>query len=369
MRTLLLSAALSLVCIEAQAQSTVPVAAPAPYTQWKVPPNDPVGTTYNLGNETFYFRNSSNPDPLGPCRYTGSDALQTNPYPIRNSGQVTNPNQTITYYGTENARFLGGKIVGDISLVADGAVTSSNGGYCNGAAIVSTSNVSRTQNVIGTRIDRVWDGIRFNVEPCYSEPGGCQQFVESVWVSNTRDDAVECDFFGCQAIRDSLFDGVFSFLSIRPTSSTAKDYAHTGQPFVIEDNLVRLKGFPYTSSKWGGVANYHIGFIKTDPAKAPDIIVRNTVIAADFYHSVTWTEWQYTWASLSRSECSNNVFLWLPTTPVPAGILPPSDLAGCFTVLSGSEAQCYWTAARAAWIEDHPEVAQLPGDLDPPTFQ
>lgn len=341
------------------AQTVIDVTAPPAYYQiwntlgYPLTPGAP-GTIYDLTGETFHLRNSSNPNTEGVCNYAGADKLPVNPYPIQNAGDGTQTPPL--HFGTQDAQFRGGRVIGEVSMAGDGSVM----GYCNSAAMDLKSNISTAQHVSRIRIDRVWDGIRFNQFPCQNTAALCNQGVDHVWISNTRDDAIECDFFGCQTVRDSLFDGVFSFLSITPTScSGCAD--HTAENVYIERNLVRLAGRPYTSAGLGGyVPDYHVAFLKVTPAIAPNIIINDSVIAAEFYMPLNQTHWANTWASISS--CSNNVFLWMKDTAIPPQLVPQGVAAGCFTVLTGAEARAYWTGARAQWLRDNLDVERLAGE-------
>jgi hypothetical protein len=334
----------------ANAQTVVKVTAPERFAQWWASPQLP-GAVYDMRGETFYLDYSQNPDPNGPCKYAGSDALRVQRYPVGNPGDVT------LGVGSVDGIFWGGRIIGNISLTAKGDVMASNGGYCNSAAVDMRRSGSTRHQVLKMRIDRVWDGVRFNKDPCFQTPGVCNHVVDTTWISNARDDCIEADLgMSGMTIRDSLLDGCFAGISTTPGGKCSACVSHANDTIRIERSLIRMQGYPYKLQ-----TNYHIGLLKQYPTNlTPKAEVYNSVITAEHYvtsgSEATDAHWQRSWAAI-RS-CANNVFLWMPDTPMPRGITPPS----CFKVMTGSAARVHWQGVRAAWLVEHPDVERIPGD-------
>lgn len=330
------------------------------------------GTIVDLRGETINLLYSANPDLHGgACNYTGSQARPVQRYPFGNPSDV-NP-----ALGIPNAVFWGGRVIGNISLTLDGFVNASNGGYCNSTALDLKNIASTHQTVRQIRIDGVWDAIRFGQEPCKTS-GGCNHVIENVWVSNVRDDAIEYDLgYSGLTIRDSLFDGVFSFVSMAPSGTVIN---HSTDTVKVERTLVRMHGWPYGQLQLDGtrpVLPYHIAPFKTGgsadtaPERAflPKWEIRDSVFGAVMYNpnnstasTDTGSHWAYFARQIDPARCSGNVFLWMADTPLPALMI--AELPPCFTVLVGADARWYWDYRKAQWIEAHTAVAGVPPGLE-----
>lgn len=358
----------------------VPMTAPAvlpPYAVQPAPaqlvaPPSPAGTVFGLWGQELVLLYSQNPNVLGPCSYAGFGDRPVQRDPLVNPGDVT------PGVGAVDGVFEGGRVRGNIGLDdLDGYVNQATGGYCNSVAVNHRRTGSTHAGVRQIRIDRVWDAIRWPKEPCNGAGVSCNHTVDHVWVSNVRDDAIEADLpYNGMTVRDSLFDRVFSFISMAP-GGTPND--HSTETITLERNLIRLYGWPYSQEQVDGsrvLRPYHIAFFKTGSgyaAKMPRIAIRDTVIAADMYNpnnstksTDTGSHWANAFRRIDPARCSGNFFLWMPDSPVPAVMLDQMP-AGCFTVLSGADARAYWDVRRAAWIASHPDaavpaaIADLPG--------
>lgn len=337
-------ALLSLILLAAPAAAQIQVVAPPAGAQYVIPAA-PRATILDARGQTFQLLYSANPNPLGACNYTGADKLPVQRYPVVNPGDVS------TTVGVVDAYWMGGKVQGNISLIVPGEILASNGGYCNSAALDFRRRDSTSFYVGLVRIDRVWDGIRFNKETCWTLPGTCLHVVDRVWLSNARDDCIEADI-GMSGLRvtESLLDGCFSAIS--HAIGTTR-YNHSAENIFIERTLIRLQGYPYKLQ-----SNYHIAFVKQNPwLTAPWVDIKDSVIAAEHYMVGGSEDTSWPWAQAWRKirSCSNNVFLWLGDQ-IPQGLLTYAP--ACFTVLVGSEARSFWAGARAQWIRDHPGVMQ-----------
>lgn len=334
---------------------TVKVAPPAdPYSRWEPGVHAP-GTVFDARGVTFHLRHSSNPNPEGVCRYSGPDELPTNSYPIVNPG-VAPAGEPL---GTPDACFQGGLVQGEISLSADMFVWSSQPkGYCNSAAMDLKSNVSTHQVVEGTRIDRVWDGIRFNGKNCSQTPGLCHHRIRHVWISNARDDCIENDGLGGLAIEDSLLDGCFAGISADPGRCTTCPLPHRETDEIhLSGVLMRLRAFPYTYE--GAHQMHHVGAFKIHRKYGPDLAIENSVIAFEFYTPDRHGFWDVGWKRIRR--CSNNYLLWLSDEPFPSALGFPSP-PGCFKILKGQVARAFWQERRVAWIARHKDIMRAKDD-------
>lgn len=221
----------------------------------------------------------------------------------------------------------GGSIWGTISQTLSWEDT-----YINSAAL-------RFENAPGVviddwRIDKAWDAIRID--------GGTQNFlIDDAYITNNRDDAVENDHNMGGTIRDSLFDGTMSGISLGDSSN----YDGSGNTVTLEGVFVRSQSYIYKGELTHGSP------IKANtgaPQTTPDLRIINSVFAIEDPTHGGWQRLQIAWDHTVESH--GNVFLNLSDTPLPSGYpLPPSG----FTILQGQEARDYWDAVKAAWLDNH----------------
>ncbi len=247
------------------------------------------------------------------------DGGSNNPYPF----------QVVQVSG---AVILGGTIIGQTDQKSDWRTVYDHG---NSAAV----RIEDAPNAIirDWRISNTWDAIRVS--------WNSQNFViEDVWVTNTRDDAVENDRIQSGTIRDSLFDGVFGGISVDPSSSSPVD-GHN-ETVTLDGVLLRLQPSLYLGEMT------HSAFIKTDSATpgtvTPHFRFINNVIAIEDVTHHSYRSLLDAWAHTVES--SGNYYLNLSDTPLPADY--PKPPAG-WTVLQGQAARDYWNAARADWVDRH----------------
>ena len=326
------------------AGGAVQAVSPTNYNIMWMPGVHPPRTIIDMRGITFRLQASSNPNPDGVCHYTGANRIPTNPYPVMNP-EGTNK-------ATIDACFRGGRVIGGVSPTANRTVWSSNGGYCNSAAVFMKNGISTRQKIRSTRVDRAWDGFRIGGSNCRT-PGTCHNLIRGVWATNVRDDCVENDSLGGLSIQDSLFDGCYSGVSADANASSSHAYTDT-----IELNgvLLRLQEFPDT--QYGKKGSYLLAPFKINKASGPSLVINNSIIALASYDSSRHVRWETGWAKVKT--CSNNQFLWLSDSPFPTYMFP--KLPSCFTVKTGAAARATWTAARATWIANHPEVSRLASD-------
>jgi hypothetical protein len=270
----------------------------------------------------FIVGNSRNPQPtaVADCDH---GALPVNRYPLLIEQE-------------DHTAFVGGLFLSRVPQASEWRAT-----YCNSAAITFESSASGV--VDGVRITGAWDGIRVGrASPNLT--------IVNSWISNARDDAVENDFLQPAIVRDTLIDGAFQGISVKPrkTSDTADA---SGQTVTLSGVLLRLGEYRYKEGRRFGA------LLKSDQ-RAPRFRVVNSVVAVDYEGGQSYPQyWATSWAKLAAS--SNNLFLWLSDAPVPDFVpLPPAS----FRMLRGQAARDAWTRAKTNWINCHPKLARLPSD-------
>ena len=204
--------------------------------------------------------------------------------------------------------------------------------YVNSAAIF----VRGTQGAVirDWTITQVWDGIRIR---------GSDDFtIENVWVTKTRDDAIENDDGVSGTVRDSLFDRVFAGIS----TADAKTLARSADVITLDSVLIRMEGALYK-----GEVTHSSPFKVTD--MSPAMKIYNSVIAIEDVRHAGRSRLELAWEK--TVDASGNHFLNLSDDPLPKGYpLPPEG----FTILEGEEARAFWEDARSEWIAGRADAPQ-----------
>jgi Ca2+-binding RTX toxin-like protein len=240
---------------------------------------------------------------------------QMNPYPFR-----------VTSSGT-GLKVLGGTVVGEVPLDTDWQIQ-----YINSAAVRISSNFDFL--VKDWTISQVWDGIRVVGTGTFT--------IEDVWVKSSRDDAVENDDVLGGTIRDSLFENVFSGVSLGDG-----DVNGSGNVVTMDGVLIRMESYLAEGKITHGSP------FKLDKGTGADDVVPglrffNNVVAIDTPNHESWERLQRAWDK--TIEASGNVFLNLSDTPLPTNYPKPG--AG-WTILEGQAARDYWQQSRDVWIDNH----------------
>ena len=241
--------------------------------------------------------------------------------------------------GSSNITLQGGTIDGNVDQTTDRDILyDREPGNSAGIRVYEAPNMT----IRDWRIDDSWDGLRFS-------KGSDGFLVEDVWITDTRDDAMENDKLNSGTIRDSLFDGVFAGISLDP--STDNPFDGTGKDVVIDGVLIRMKEFVNEGR------TIHNSPLKLDVhLPMPDLHITNSVFAIENVNHGGDNRLAYAWENLVES--SGNVFLNLSDDPLPKDYpMPPKG----WTVLHGQEARDYWQSARDKWVVEHAHLA-LPGD-------
>lgn len=289
------------------------------------PPAGVSGAVLDARDAVFTVSNSRNPDPTA-AQDCDQGQQAVNRYPLVVARQ-------------DRTAVVGGLFVGRVPQSSDWSVT-----YCNSAAV--TFQEAPNGIVDGVRITSAWDAIRAGRD-------SPNLLVVNSWITNARDDAVEDDFLQPATIRDTLIDGAFQGISVKPRKDSPAGDA-SDKEVTLSGILLHLREYPYKGEHRFGA------LMKSDP-RAPSVRMVNSIVAVDYAGGRSYPQyWATSWSKLSRS--SHNLFLWLSDAPIPESVAPPPS---SFQVLSGRAARDAWERAKTNWINCHPKIARLA--TDPPS--
>ena len=291
------------------------------------------GGTIDATAATWIVANSRNENPVeGRGADTGDLPINRYPVQIRDADGLT---------------FLGGNINGEVPLGSDWTYTYRDdypdGESANSAAL--RIDDSRDATIEGWRISRPWDAIRIT--------GDSDDFtISDVWVSQSRDDAIENDDVLSGTIRDSLFENVFSGISLG--DSNAPD----GSDNVVTLDNVLLKSGSYLYK--GEVT--HVSPIKMDKDDdiTPNLRILNTVFAIEDVDHGGQERLQKAWNKTIESK--NNVFLNLSDDPLPDDYPRPGK---GWTILQGEDARDYWDTVSSEFKESFGDDSDSDTPTDP----
>jgi hypothetical protein len=322
-----------------------------PLQQGETNVTDTITLSGNYGYSTYQAPSSlganTTIDATSASWVVANQGSHTNLYPFQVSG------------AGDGLLIKGGTITGEVSQTGDWEST-----YINSAAL----RVNSANSFVIDRwtITQPWDGIR---------PGGTGTFViQDTYIANSRDDAVENDDAIGGTIRDSLFDNVFSGVSLGDGDVDGSDNIVT-----MDGMLLRMKEYLYKGEMTHGSP------FKLDKGTGADDVVPslrfiNNVVAIEDVNHIGQERLQRTWDKTVAS--SGNVFLNLSDTPLPSDYPKPGE---GWTILQGQAAREYWDKARAAWVDNHdgtpvttptptltpaptPDLTPLPTLAETPTF-
>lgn len=274
-------------------------------------------STIDASSASWILSNSLNSNPDSDTSWSeGSGELNTYPFKVNGAG--------------EGLLIKGGDIWGQVPQYSDWLYT-----YNNSAGLRIENAPSVT--IDDWRIDGVWDGIRIAT-------GTTNFLIDDAYLSNVRDDAVENDYVLSGTIRDSLFDGVFSGISL----GSGSPVDGSSNTITIESTFIRNKSYLYKGEMT------HVSPFKANtsaPETTPDIRIINSVFAIEDPNHESQSRLDLAWDNVVESR--GNVFLNLSDTPLPSDYpLPPTG----FTILQGQQARDYWAACVAAWQANHDGV-------------
>jgi hypothetical protein len=255
----------------------------------------------------------------------------------------------------KNLRILGGVIDGKIPLEWSWSVTHAFGG--SGFYTVA----SGLQSLEGVRIHNMQDGWRPRETPGFarrSYPNTGRFLMRHCYLTGIRDDAIENDEFMPGDIEDSLFDGVFTFLSEQneqingvrtlelPTVGPGED-----PEIRITRSLVRLA---VTSGGEPGPGTW----FKLHGYSSPNhrIVITDSVFAVDKQPRAGWKLLGFKDATFKGT----NHLLWLGEPGAYGGTIPDG-----VTFLEGQAARDKWHQSRNAWLTAHGYEPRAAEDWNP----
>ena len=286
------------------------------YTPYKVT-GLTAGSVIDATGASWIVDNSRNDSPDATHLSTsGTGAINTYPFKVDGAGS--------------GLLIKGGSIWGQVPQQSDWEFT-----YTNSAAL----RVANAPDVIidDWRMDSTWDAIRI-------ASGSSNFLIDDAWITNVRDDVIENDYVLGGTIRDSLFDGVFSGISL----GDSDHFDGSMNTVSLEGVMMRNKSYLFHGEMT------HVSPFKTDtgaPQTTPDIRIVNSVIAIEDPNHAGQARLAIAWQNVVESH--GNVFLNMSDTPLPADY--PKPPAG-FTILQGQQARDYWEACKQAWHDNHDGV-------------
>ena len=272
------------------------------------------GTTINGTTASWKLSNSANQNPSATTSYlTGTGTI--NKYAM------------IVYSAGAGLTLNGGSVWGEVPQTSDWQYT-----YNNSAAV--RVEYAPGVTIDNWRIDKAWDAFRIML-------GSDNFLIDDAHVSNNRDDAVENDSALTGTVRDSLFDGVFSGISLT-NGDHVDGSSHT---VTLQNVFMRSQSYLYMGEMTHGSP---LKADATSPQTTPDIRIVDSIIAIDDPTHIGYSRLKVAWDHVVESH--GNVYLNLSDTPLPADY--PKPPAG-FTILQGQVARDYWDKAKAAWLDNH----------------
>lgn len=255
-----------------------------------------------------------------------------------------------------NLRITGGVIHGKIPLEWSWTLTHAFGG----AAFLTCANV--LQSLEGVRIHNLQDGWRPRETPeflprAYLNTGRFR--MRDCYVTGIRDDVIENDEFMPGDVEDSLFDGVFTFLSEQneqlngvrtlelPTIGPEED-PHIRLTRVLVRLAVTSAGEPGPGAwfKLHGYDSPNHQIVITDSVFAVDKQPRNGWKLVNFPKETTFH--------------GKNLLLWLGEPGAYGASIPEG-----VTFLEGQPAKDKWHELRNAWLAAHGYEPRSPEDWNP----
>ncbi|HEX5533597.1 MAG TPA: hypothetical protein VFX33_07645 [Actinomycetales bacterium] len=138
----------------------------------------------------------------------------------------------------------------------------------------------------GSYVENVSDGFDPN-----GQAGVNHDYLEHVHAKYVRDDCIEVEGSGFSphsvTVRNSLFDGCFNFLSMRPTGTFHADSGTAEGTFTLEDSLVYVQPQPLSAADCSNNPERCVNgkgnnvFFKWSKDAVKHVVVRNTVLRMD----------------------------------------------------------------------------------------
>lgn len=315
-----LAGALAVVCLggmtgrmaQTPAAAQAPPAETAPSRQAARPQRALAGADFGYTQFRVNGNTAKRIDARGATWRLSNYGPRQNRYPFLIDGSVP---------GTQVA---GGTIDGEVPLGLEWAEI-----YTNSAAVMARDAPGIA--LLGWTIRQAWDGIRI--------AGASEDFrIAGAAVCTIRDDAVENDHGNAGTISASLFDGVFSGLSM--ARREMPDFS--GRVVTLDGVLMRMQSYPFEGRLTHGAP------FKVE-AHSPALKVRDTVLAIEDVTHIGQGRLAQAWETMR--EASGNYFLNLSDDPLPESYPRPGR---GWTVLEGAAARAHWQSARAHWFAAAP---------------
>jgi hypothetical protein len=199
--------------------------------------------------------------------------------------------------------------------------------------------------------------------------------IRNSWFTRARDDAIENDDRQQLLIDDCLFDDCYTWNSAQNTNT----YNANHRTITVTDTLVHLKRLPgarghENHSVNEAFYNGHGNLFKWE-TESPKVILRDCIFYPEYYKSTTNDDLN-DWISSSISglgivfgdtkfavDIENLTIVWTrPEGLDYPGFIDP-DFADQVTITTDTKV---FTRARRQWIEAHPLVSRLSGELFTP---
>ena len=180
----------------------------------------------------------------------------------------------------------------------------------------------------------VVDGLRAeNVEDAFDPRGGEGFEVRNMWVEYVRDDCIENDERRAGVVRDSLFDGCYTFFSEQDDGEV------DGESLVFDGVLVRLSAMPGPRDFEDPTALGHGSlFKKFDKGERHEPVIRNSVFFLEQECNTGCKDWP------PGTVASNVVLVWGGEGEFPMSVLPGMTL---------TQDRSVWDTAAASWKQRH----------------
>jgi hypothetical protein len=205
----------------------------------------------------------------------------------------------------------------------------------------------------GARVHNVEDGWQPRELPELSNTGTMQ--MRNTYMTAIRDDAIENDNFMPGFIEDSLFDGVFTFLSEQNESGSSAVTIGPDEDRYIHITRVYARLYPTSSD---GYSKYSPRWFKWKPEGAinHDLIITDSVFAA----GPAIGRWSILDFPPGTTFQGTNYVLWLGTPGVYEASIPPGVI-----FLEGQAALDKWNQVRNHWLTTHGYDPRPADDLNP----
>ncbi len=180
----------------------------------------------------------------------------------------------------------------------------------------------------------VVDGLRAeNVQDGFDPRGGDKFELRNAWMSYVRDDCIENDERGELYVRDSLFDGCYTFLSEQEDGSVE------GESLVLENVLVRLAPLPAPRGTEDPKILGHGSFFKKfDKGGRHQPVIRDSIFFLDGDCYSGCKDWP------PGTKASNVTVIWTGPGKFPMSVLPGMTLINDRSV---------WDQAVQRWKSRH----------------